>query len=607
MKMSDMHSKKRHDGYNPFDADEMGSSLGSSGVSEEADNGVMAFLRRFCGCLCPRPEHPLLSSSVTHRKISRVASTDSLAKEGIGILERPPTSRPTPQEQLAQARAQHRLYSALTPTAFAQAPYRESDSQKPSWPALPPVAPPRKTHAPQAASSPASRPLPDALAFHAHPNSLTSNALISRSTLSLDTDCQLATPPVLTPMGSPRLERASSLQGVANVSASNYSTPTGESPATTPTTPRTKMANWSAVISGLNHLMKSKADHPPPFSQPDEERKSSDDEAEDMPEPACVRPAAGGVADPAKECYGAVTLKVLSRQGRWVRVLVCGLSGLPWVGGSGGLMLEVNIEPGGRPRWLVLPHAHGPNVNVKLEAVVKQPREIKTKKKFLVKVGVWVCGRVWRHAALGHALTPLREPGNPVTAQLLHHTQLTEDLGLVEVSLRCDYSDNLMKQVVGTSMAEVILTLEVLRAKNLRPFNPGLLSKAKHSKKKEHAEVVCRVGLWVKGERVERKSSTSVKLPVTHDPVIRNRSVFNIPRDHLQNAALIVKVLYTSKWAGEDTVGRVKLGPLLYLGTSPDQASVNPQPDYNTSITLSHWGQALKTPGPVTMWHHLQL
>lgn len=143
-----------------------------------------------------------------------------------------------------------------------------TDSQKPSWPALPPVAPPRKTHAPQAASSPASRPLPDALAFHAHPNSLTSNALISRSTLSLDTDCQLATPPVLTPMGSPRLERASSLQGVANVSASNYSTPTGESPATTPTTPRTKMANWSAVISGLNHLMKSKADHPPPFSQP---------------------------------------------------------------------------------------------------------------------------------------------------------------------------------------------------------------------------------------------------------------------------------------------------------------------------------------------------
>lgn len=54
-----------------------------------------------------------------------------------------------------------------------------------------------------------------------------------------------------------------------------------------------------------------------------------------------------------------------------VRVLVCGLSGLPWVGGSGGLMLEVNIEPGGRPRWLVLPHAHGPNVNVKVSHELK--------------------------------------------------------------------------------------------------------------------------------------------------------------------------------------------------------------------------------------------
>lgn len=61
---------------------------------------------------------------------------------------------------------------------------------------------------------------------------------------------------------------------------------------------------------------------------------------------------------------------------------------------------------------------------------------------------------------------------------------------MVEVSLRCDYSDNLMKQVVGTSMAEVILTLEVLRAKNLRPFNPGLLSKAKHSKKKGKLYVI---------------------------------------------------------------------------------------------------------------------
>ena len=49
-----------------------------------------------------------------------------------------------------------------------------------------------------------------------------------------------------------------------------------------------------------------------------------------------------------------------------VRVGVCGLEGLPWVGGSGGIMLEVGVDPGGRSRWLALPHAHGPNINVKV-------------------------------------------------------------------------------------------------------------------------------------------------------------------------------------------------------------------------------------------------
>ncbi|KAK7067451.1 hypothetical protein SK128_020253, partial [Halocaridina rubra] len=111
-------------------------------------------------------------------------------------------------------------------------------------------------------------------------------------------------------------------------------------------------------------------------------------------------------------------------------------------------------------------------------------------------------------------------------------------------------------------------------------------------------------------ERVTRESSTPVKLPVTQDPVIRTRSVFTLPRDNLQHAAVIVKVLYTSKWTNEDVIGRVQLGPLLYLGTSPEEAeaaSECPPPDYNTSITLSHWGLALKTPGTVTLWHQLQV
>lgn len=34
-------------------------------------------------------------------------------------------------------------------------------------------------------------------------------------------------------------------------------------------------------------------------------------------EPEAVRPATGGLDDPARECYGAVTLAVLGWQGRW--------------------------------------------------------------------------------------------------------------------------------------------------------------------------------------------------------------------------------------------------------------------------------------------------
>ncbi|XP_042226655.1 uncharacterized protein LOC121869376 isoform X3 [Homarus americanus] len=339
----------------------------------------------------------------------------------------------------------------------------------------------------------------------------------------------------------------------------------------------------------------------------EEEEVACNREDKGLPKAACIRPATGGLDNPAKECYGSVTLKVVGRQGRWVRVGVCGLAGLPWVGGSGGLMLEVSVEPGGRSRWMVLPHAHGPNVNVKLEAVVKAPRESKTKKRGLVKVSVWVCERVWRHGAIGHALAPLTEPSDPVTVSLHHHTQLTDDLGVVEVSLRCDYHDTSTEGVGNSAQGEVTLTLEVLRARNLRPHHPSVFSKAAHSRKKDIVEVVCRVGLWVKGERIERESSTPVRLPVTQDPVFRSRSVFILHRENLQHAAILLKVLYTSKWGVEDTVGRLQLGHLLYLGSSPDHTYLTPPPDYNTSITLSHWGQALKTPGPNTMWHHLQL
>ncbi|KAK3861219.1 hypothetical protein Pcinc_032781 [Petrolisthes cinctipes] len=513
-------------------------------------------------------------------------------------------------------------------------------------------------------------------------------------------------------------------------------------------------------------------------------------EEEDEPEVECVRGLTGHLHHPAHECYGAVTINILGWQARWLRVGVLGLTGLPWVGGSGGLMVEVSMEPGGRSRWLALPNAHGPKVNVKMETIVKSPREAKMKKRALVKVSVWVCGRMWRHAAIGNALTPIPDqtpdtssylpvtlplrhhtqvihsltlipdtpipdtpipdtpipdtpipdtpipdtpipdtpipdtpipdtpipdtpipdtpipdtpipdtpipdtpipdtpipdtpipdtpipdtpipdtlipdtpipdtpipdtpipdtpipdtpipdtpipdtlipdtpipdtpiPDTPipdtlipdttsylpVTLPLRHHTQLSEDLGLVELSLRCDYTYATETSVVGSSRGEITITLEVLRAKHLRPHHPRVLARATPSRLRDQVVVVCRVGLWVKGERTARESSTPVRLPVTHDPVIRTRSVFTIQREAVQHATLIIKVLYHSKWAGEDVVGRVQLGPLLYLGTCPDPSQeTTPTPDYNTSITLSHWGLALKTPGSTTMWHRLQL
>ncbi|KAG7166546.1 hypothetical protein Hamer_G005669 [Homarus americanus] len=616
-KMSDINTKMKNKGYNPFGTDDSkgdwgkrktgGSSVSSSSSGEDGQGrGVVAFLRGIC-CCCfyPHPQHPLLSSSVvTHRKISRVESTESLAKDNLELPERPTHALMTPQERLLHARALNRLQSNNTTTTQAHA--AQNGVTKSGRSTNQPVAAPRSGRIPVSASNSPSNP-PDKV-------SSISSQLANSSCPSLANASpkSLRRLPV-TPSGSPRPERSSHAPRPTQLSLAIHAarnkgstTPTTGSPASTPTTPRSGSGSWGVVRTGFNSLMKAVTTSPHHRHDPHNGLPHSDEEEEvacnredkGLPKAACIRPATGGLDNPAKECYGSVTLKVVGRQGRWVRVGVCGLAGLPWVGGSGGLMLEVSVEPGGRSRWMVLPHAHGPNVNVKLEAVVKAPRESKTKKRGLVKVSVWVCERVWRHGAIGHALAPLTEPSDPVTVSLHHHTQ---------VSLRCDYHDTSTEGVGNSAQGEVTLTLEVLRARNLRPHHPSVFSKAAHSRKKDIVEVVCRVGLWVKGERIERESSTPVRLPVTQDPVFRSRSVFILHRENLQHAAILLKVLYTSKWGVEDTVGRLQLGHLLYLGSSPDHTYLTPPPDYNTSITLSHWGQALKTPGPNTMWHHLQL
>ncbi|CAL4074030.1 unnamed protein product, partial [Meganyctiphanes norvegica] len=215
-----------------------------------------------------------------------------------------------------------------------------------------------------------------------------------------------------------------------------------------------------------------------------------------------------------------------------------GLSGLPWVGSRGGRLLEISVEPGGRPQWLALPDAHGPNINLQLESTVKAPREHRTRKNptQYVRVSVWVCGRVWRHAALGHALTPISpspDPGVLLAAPLLNHTQLCdESWGILEVSLQCceamEEGDD--TPATGTQGAKMTLTLNLLRAKELRRSLPSLFSRSNSSKKKESksVDVVCRASLWVKGERRERLSSPSVTLPVTRDPVFRAQCLFTL-------------------------------------------------------------------------------
>ena len=47
------------------------------------------------------------------------------------------------------------------------------------------------------------------------------------------------------------------------------------------------------------------------YENPEEE------DEEEEPDVTCLRPASGGINNPACECFGSVTLRVLSRQGRW--------------------------------------------------------------------------------------------------------------------------------------------------------------------------------------------------------------------------------------------------------------------------------------------------
>ncbi|XP_050737727.1 uncharacterized protein LOC127009057 isoform X2 [Eriocheir sinensis] len=606
--MSNVKARAGDKGYGPFNADDPKSEENqkNEGPLEPSENNrdedwgrssatTSIWRRLFCCMDSLYPQHPLLPASVvTHRKISRVVSAESLGKEA-GEADPSPTvtvplvtslDQMTPQEKLQHVRALNRLYST-SPSA----------SSSPSIP-LDLLQTPLNLRCGQKTNGLSG----DGLGRQESESPSHSN---QQTPLTASPGSARRLPS--TPSSSPRPARPTQLFFASpsiHSRDSSSPTPTGGSTASTPLTPRSRSGSWEVVKAGFSSLMRAVT----PTSRPESSLSTTGqgDESQASDEgPEAVRPATGGLDDPARECYGAVTLAVLGWQGRWVRVGVNGLTGLPWVGGSGGIMLEVAVNPGGRSRWMALPHAHGPSINVKLEVLAKGPREAKAKRRGVVRVSVWVCGRIWKHAAIGTALIPLAESSDYITAPLHNHSQLTEELGLVEVSLRCEYP-GVLDEGARAGQGEARLILEVLRAKNLRPYHPGTLGKAAPSRMRDDVEVVCRAGLWVKGDRTERVTSTPVKLPVTQDPVIRTRSVFTLPRNSLQHAAIILKVIYTNKWAGEDIVGRVQLGPLLYLGSFSEHQSCTYEPSYNTAITLSHWGLALKTPGPTTFWHYLQ-
>ncbi|MPC32870.1 hypothetical protein E2C01_026203 [Portunus trituberculatus] len=339
--MSDVKTKTIDKGYDDLrgedDLKKEGSRTPLSGERGEEEacgrgRGIGTFWRRLCCCWDAYPQHPLLPASVvTHRKISRVVSTESLKEntemdtnQTINMPLDLPLDQMTPQEKLHHVRALNRLYSSSLSASSTQ-------------------------------SIPLDLLQPSAAKYSQKSNGSISSPGSARRFPS-------------TPSASPRPARPTQLSLASSSTSSKSSstpTPTAGSNASTPSTPRSRSGSWGMVKAGFSSLMRAVTPTSRPESSlfaPDENDES---DASDE-EPEAVRPATGGLDNPTRECYGAVKLAVLGWQGRWVRIGICGLEGLPWVGGSGGIMLEVCVDPGGRSRWLALPHAHGPSINVKV-------------------------------------------------------------------------------------------------------------------------------------------------------------------------------------------------------------------------------------------------
>ncbi|KAK3874314.1 hypothetical protein Pcinc_020742, partial [Petrolisthes cinctipes] len=127
--MSDRKATSTKQDYCPFDVTEdynynkrKNETTWGEKVEEEGKSSrcLATVLRSLCCCWSVHPQYPLLPSSViTHRKISRVVSNESLAKETVEevvLLERSVHHIPTTQHSQQQTRTPNRHNSCNSST-----------------------------------------------------------------------------------------------------------------------------------------------------------------------------------------------------------------------------------------------------------------------------------------------------------------------------------------------------------------------------------------------------------------------------------------------------------------------------------------------------------
>lgn len=327
---------------------------------------------------------------------------------------------------------------------------------------------------------------------------------------------------------------------------------------------------------------------------------------------------------PLDECFGSVLVSTRKFNEKMVCVLVSQLRGVPWVGSSDGLSVQVKVAGSPKSQWLFLPNAKGPEVPVQREVNLKLGRHTsKTARdedgkssrehwvplhagahKDLLLVSVWPgCGSPTRYSAIGHSLVPLSQDHTATRVFGLYgQTKLHRDLGSLEVSLISSSTSS------SSSSRSRGLLLKILRAHGLeKPSFNWIAKKAtKTLPDKGRMDVWCSVALWIDGEKAEKEVIPKVPMPVTGDPSFKASCTFFVPKKEQHKATLVIKV-HCGRSLHEVTVGRLVLGPLLYLGSHKHPPLLPMDTSCPRPVTLSHWGRSFNTHYPVTAWHRLTL